>query len=90
MEFKELKRNGAENPIQLLLDQAVPIASRKTFFCEVALYQLEGIYIEVFYRGRTHEISRVRTFSSTDLLAPYLKQIPVKNIFAAERACPRW
>lgn len=44
---------------------------------KIALYQIEGFYVEVFYDTADNVIKRLRSFSSVDQLKPYLDKIDI-------------
>lgn len=46
----------------------------------VILYQLEGFYVEIFYKKYRCIISRLHCFTSTKFLNPYLQQIDVEHL----------
>jgi hypothetical protein len=81
MNTNTFKINGEKNPIDFVLKYGVHIATRTTFFCNVALYQVDDIYVEMFYKKRSNEVERMRSFQSTDMLAPYLSQIDISRLF---------
>ena len=61
--------------VNLLYEQGVYIGKRKKGNTTVVLYQLESFYAEIFYRTYRREIDRIRCFSGTTRLNPYLKGI---------------
>lgn len=44
------------------------------------LYQLYSFYVELYYNGEDNKICKVRSFSSTDQLEPYLNNIDIPYI----------
>ena len=47
----------------------------------IMLYQVRSFYVEVFYSGKENKISRLRSFSSTEQLEPYLRKIDISELF---------
>jgi hypothetical protein len=58
----------------VLWNKGVFLAERKDGVHKVALYQIDGFYVEVFYDGEENAIKRLRSFSSVDQLQPYLEK----------------
>ena len=46
----------------------------------IVLYQVDCFYVEVFYNRKNNTITRLRSFASTEQLAPYLKQINIDSL----------
>ena len=57
------------------------VGDRKENNLSILLYQLQSFYVEVFYFGKENKISRLRSFSSTDQLEPYLGKIDISELF---------
>ena len=57
------------------------VIERKENNFNILLYQVQSFYVEVFYSGNKNKISRLRSFSSTDQLKPYLGKIDVLELF---------
>jgi hypothetical protein len=55
------------------------IATREDFQTKYFLYQIDSFYIEVMSIGRNKRLE-FRTFSTTNLLEPYLMQIDISDI----------
>ncbi len=64
--------------IDTLYEQGVYLGKRKMDDLTVLLYQLDGYYIEIFYKKHRCYVTKVNVFSSTSLLDPYLDQIAVE------------
>jgi hypothetical protein len=47
---------------------------------KILLYQIEGFYVEVFYNPVSNAIKRLRSFSNTGQLRPYLEKIDLSGI----------
>ena len=59
--------------------KGVLISVRKTDDYRVLLYQIEGFYAEVFYHPTSNAI-KIKSFSSTENLQPYLSQISLNGL----------
>jgi hypothetical protein len=69
-------------------DQACVLWNKGVFLCErkmdqytIALYQIEGFYVELFYHPEDNAIEKLRSFRSTGQLNPYLNRIDVSKLF---------
>ncbi len=56
------------------------VGERKENNFSISLYQVQSFYVEVFYSGKENKISRLRSFSSTDQLEPYLRKINISGL----------
>ncbi|GAA4745939.1 hypothetical protein [Flavisolibacter ginsenosidimutans] len=63
--------------LSALTEQAVCVAGRDLPKFKVLLYQLGSFYVEVFYHVNYNYITELMPFDSTDLLSPYLANIPL-------------
>lgn len=66
--------------IDLLYNQGVYLGKRKQNDVTILLFQVEGFYVEVFYKKYRKYVSRIYCFGSTSLLDPYLEQIDVEHL----------
>jgi hypothetical protein len=57
--------------------KAVYLADRLTDDHYVRLYNLNRLYIEVFFDDETHLIDQLKGFHDTDLLVPYLENVEI-------------
>ena len=62
----------------VLWEYGVHISERPSKYYNLILYQLDGFYVEVWYHPEENSIKRLRSFSSTDQLEPYLSKIKIK------------
>jgi hypothetical protein len=76
-EFKKLKEC---EQIDIIYDQGTYIGKCKAGILDVLLYQVEGFYVELFYREYRRYITKINCFSSTAFLDPYLEQINLKYL----------
>lgn len=74
-EFKSLKE---QDQINTVWQRGVHISNRSEKEYKVLLYQIDGFYTEVYYNASTNKIEKLKSFSSTIPLEPYLKQINIK------------
>ncbi len=81
MDIHELKLPNGKDIDSTILKYGVHLATRNTMFCTVALFQIDGDYVEVFYDSKTKEIGRIRVFDDIEELAPYLKKIDISELF---------
>ena len=82
MTLYEFKLLSDREQLDLLQDQGTYIGKRKERALTLLLFQLEGFYIEIWYQKHRFHILRVRCFSSTLLLEPYLDQIDIEQSVA--------
>lgn len=75
--FRLLSNN---DQISLLHEEGVFVGKRRDKGMSVILYQLEGFYIEIFYKEYRRYIHHLYCFESTNELRPYLKQINVDEL----------
>ncbi len=66
--------------VDVLYNQGVYIGKRKSGTSIITLYQLEGFYVEVFYKKYRCIVTRLHCFTSTALLNPYLHDINVEEL----------
>ncbi len=56
------------------------VADTKDKDFSILLYQICSFYVEVYYNGQENSISKLRSFSSTSQLEPYLTNIDISDI----------
>jgi hypothetical protein len=66
--------------LDVLYTSAVFIGKRKLGSTSVLLYQLEGFYVEVFYKKHRCCATKIHCFRSTEYLDPYLQQIELEPL----------
>lgn len=69
-----------EEQLQLLYEQGVYIGKRREDGQTRVLYQLEGFYVEIWYRAYRKWVDKIHCFRSTSLLDPYLEFIDLEHI----------
>ena len=65
---------------RLLLNKGTFLADRATDECSIVLFQVEGLYVEVWYLREGDDIQGIRCFEDTDELDPYLPQIDLFHL----------
>jgi hypothetical protein len=75
-QFNQLTEDGQSN---IICRKGVLISVRRTDEHRVLLYQIDGFYVEVYYHP-TKNVIKIKSFSGTEQLQPYLKQISLEGI----------
>jgi len=72
-----------DNTLQeiIITECGVLLATRESLLHFVALYQVEGFYVEVYCEHVEQKVVNTLCFSNTDLLDPYLGQIDIVRAF---------
>ncbi|MCW3108351.1 MAG: hypothetical protein JWQ09_2857 [Segetibacter sp.] len=65
----------------LLWAEGVFISDRKEKENAVLLYKLSSFYVELYYHQDANEIQRIRSFTNTGPLEPYLENIDISSLF---------
>ena len=68
--------------IELLWSAGVLIGARQEGLHKVLLYQIDGFYVEVFYQYFQGKMVKIKSFSQTDQLDPYLKSINISSLLS--------
>jgi hypothetical protein len=66
-------------------NKGVLIAEKNEPFHKIRLYQLHNFYIEVTWHMHFNVILKVKCFSDTDHLKPYLQKIDINGLFDADQ-----
>lgn len=69
-----------EKQIALLYEEAVYLLKRKYGEFDILLYQLDGFYVEIYYRKYRQHIHSIYSFESTDLLERYLHMVDIEEL----------
>ena len=72
---------SAEEQKDRVLTDGVHLISRKAGDSRIMLYQLDGFYVEAYFDDIEEEVIPLRSFRTTDLLTPYLKEIDISSLF---------
>lgn len=65
---------------EVVLKEGIFIADRLCGSFLVVLYQVDTFYVEIFYLRSNYTIFLLKSFTSTDLLEPYLQHIDVVEL----------
>lgn len=76
--FLELSQ---EKQLEAIRNQGVYLCKRDEEAYSVFLFQIDGFYVEAFYQRYHRAIRHLRSFQTTHLLTPYLKQISLKHLY---------
>lgn len=68
--------------IELLWSAGVLIGSRQEGFHKILLYQIDAFYVEVFYQYFQGKMVKIKSFSETDQLDPYLNTINIASLLS--------
>jgi hypothetical protein len=68
--------------IELLWSTGVLIGSRQEGFYKILLYQINSFYVEVFYKYFQGKMVKLKSFTDTDLLEPYITSINITSLLA--------
>jgi len=79
-QFRSLNENDQANAVW----DGVFIEVRPDKNGSVALYDLGGFYVEVFYNNKDNKITSLKAFKSTDLLLPYLDSLKSDDLFGLD------
>jgi hypothetical protein len=77
MKLFDFKLLDDAEQIDLVYRQGVYIGKRKKGERHVLLYQVEGFYVELYYKKYRHSVTAIKSSASTAFLDPYLAQIEV-------------
>lgn len=80
MTLNEFRDLSEERQRKIFLNKAVLLCERKTMAFYILLFQLEGFYLEFFSSKKKGEVTLIKTYTSTEELEPYLKQIDISEI----------
>ena len=79
MSENQFNRLSEDEQSDVISKKGVLISVRKTDEHRVLLYQIQGFYAEVFYHPTNNAI-KIKSFSSTENLQPYLNQISLNGL----------
>lgn len=80
MKERQFNRLSEDEQSDVICRRGVLISLRKDNEHKILLYQIDSFYAEVFYHPVNNVIS-IESFSGTERLQPYLKQIDLAGIF---------
>lgn len=76
LQFNRLTEDGQSD---VICRKGVLISLRREKEYRILLYQIDSFYAEVFYH-QANNVINIESFSGTDRLQPYLKQIDLAGI----------
>lgn len=76
MTLYQFKALDEEEQLEIVFSKSVQVAEREEGESSFVLYQLNSFYIELHLNNDSMK-TRIRTFSNTDLLAPYLRDLNI-------------
>lgn len=84
MHLYDYKTLHPDTQLEIVIERGVLLLDRNDDNACYLLYQVDGFYAEVKLELHHHEISGLKSFSSTDMLDPYLKHIDIdiKELFS--------
>lgn len=77
MKILEFNKMDAINKFDTLCRCGELLGERICQGAKVLLYQIDAFYVEVYYATSLNKILKMRSFSSTNLLKPYLRDIDI-------------
>ena len=80
MTIYNFNRMDAVNKVDALIHYSELIDKRTDEQYRVLLYQIEGFYVEVYYDIAYNKIRKIKSFTSTGLLKPYLQKIDISTL----------
>jgi hypothetical protein len=80
MNLLEFNKLDAINKFDALCRCGELLGERISQGAKVLLYQIDAFYVEVYYVASLNKIAKMRSFSSTNLLKPYLEEIDISYL----------
>lgn len=77
MKMREFQSLSEKKKVAILYQHGVYIGKKWDKYISL-LYQLEGFYVEIFYKKYRKHIFKMICSESTSILDPYLEQIPLE------------
>lgn len=82
MTLRQFNRLDEIKQIEVIWNNGALIAGRKENSYKILLYQIGIFYVEVYYHVVYNQVVKLKSFSDTDLLEPYLKTINLSLLLA--------
>ena len=80
MTLQQFANFNSLQQMNTLYNKGVYLGKRRYNNRVIFLYQIDSFYIEVFFNPERNKVVKLRSFSSTNLLSPYLDQMSIKHI----------
>ena len=77
MKLLEFNKMDAINKFDTICRSGEFLAERIYQGAKILLYQIDAFYVEVYYLSGLNKIHKMKSFSSTKLLKPYLEAIDI-------------
>lgn len=81
MLLHQFNRLSKSKKYQYLLCNGACVSDRNTESEDILLFQLMDYYVEIFFKRHTDRINKVKCFSDTEELEPYLEDININSLF---------
>ena len=79
MNEENFNKLSEDNQSEIICKRGVLVSVRRTEEHRVLLYQIDSFYAEVYYHP-TNNVIKIKSFSGTEQLQPYLNQINLGGI----------
>lgn len=79
-----LKQMEEMKQADIIWEKGALICMRKEGFYKILLFQVDAFYAEIFYHTHFNVIIKIRTFSDTEQLEPYLKNIDIVDLITPQ------
>jgi len=80
MLLHQFNRLSKSKKYQYLLYNGACVCDRSTELEDILLFQLMDYYVEIFFKRHTDRINKVKCFSDTNELEPYLEEINISSL----------
>lgn len=80
MRLTDFVRLSEETKKSTVLHQGMLVGKRKSPKRIIFLFQVDAFYVEMFCNLETKAVESYRVFENTDLLEPYLAEIPLEGL----------
>ena len=77
-QFAELTLN---DKIELVIDQGSELLNRVFLFYVIRLYNIDELYVEVWYKTSSYKIDRIEPVEIDDVFHLYEKSIDIDDLF---------
>jgi len=80
MKLHSLGQMSELEQADLIMENGVLIGKRTDGFYKILLFQVNAFYAEIYYHSHFNVIIKIKTFSHTEALEPYLSQIEISDL----------
>jgi len=78
-QFTELTLN---DKIELVIEQGTELLNRVFLFYVIRLYNIDELYVEVWYKSSSNKIDRIEPVDIDDVFHLYERSIDIEDLFA--------